>query len=168
MALDQQRLITAALYNRLHAEAFQQSWAACLKLDGRVHTIEVDVHALSPTPEQAIFSRDMCEALDKELAYNGSWVVQWVKPMPVGNLLCNPPEYSQVNFLWLDEDGDVQFTIEAEHNIITLLSSGKIHWMDQCNQGWEAWKKQMRDVLDPTEGETYKAALGEKPKSQRG
>ena len=75
--------------------------------------------------------------------------------------------------MWLDRDGDVQFSQEWQANDGELLTfddvviAGLESTVEKCEASWQAWKTLMLDVIDPAQGQTFNKAGGETPTSAR-
>jgi hypothetical protein len=136
-------------------------------------------HPYSPSIEahQMLWARDMLVRLNKELHHDGAWVACFTHP----SRLTEPEvmadgghrEYRRVCLLWLDKDGDVQFTWDwlADHiadvrDFATLMLHGP-HWvMQQLEEAHRLWSI-AQETLDLQEGQTFKRAQGERAPSTR-
>lgn len=132
-----------------------------------------DMPAVRPVPEQQMFAADMAAALNRALHHDGAWLVAFTHPethvmgLPlIGSSV--PVPFGRWVALWIDGDGDPQFTMDNEDPFVECLVSGVQYWIEQAEQAWQRWKYHMRDVLDPRPGETFKRALGEQPSGDRG
>jgi hypothetical protein len=139
----------------------------------------VSHHPGSPQldPAQMIWARDVLQALNRELHHDGAWVVCFTDPAPPQgqwHVLDMPThwEYRRYCLIWLDKDGDPQFTMEwvAGENSgflcwADVLLAGLHSTMEKAEGSWQIWKSMMVDVIEPGEGQTFKRAKGETPTS---
>jgi len=98
--------------------------------------------------------------LNKRVSQGGAWVSAWVNE---GEKLIN---------LWLDKDGDVQFTVETDAaDLFHPVEYRRLDLDDivaNCFEAWRLWHHHMVDVLEVREGrDTYRRAQGEQPPSAR-
>jgi hypothetical protein len=146
--------VTPTLLRRFAVEAEAESklphyYAIVLRDDNDV----VAHHPFGPQldPAQMIWARDVLVGLNKELHHDGAWVVVFTDPLPIvlQTVLHNAPthmEYGRYALIWIDSDGDPQFTME---------------WINGENSGF----KDFADVLlagialDHAEGEALLADL---------
>lgn len=140
---------------RYATEADNGPWYAVFgRTGGRLITTHKD-QVWTPEPEavQRLFTDDMAAALNQELAHDGAWVVLLTSPiMEEGGLVVSAErEYGRFCFIWMDKDGDIQFTIENEEPLWVVLAQQKLHWMEQAEQAWQAWYFHMREVLAPSD-----------------
>lgn len=176
--IDDKLLNTPALRMRLDAEARFEEGGGTYRgfalrsggvLDGHILRL-TSLGNPPPLDEmQVMFGQDMVRVLNRHLHHDGAWVVLFTHPshvhkagpidLPVVGGL--PTMYGRFAFLWMDRDGDVQFTMDSVSDFFEVLSEGPDPWIERAEQAWQNWKHVMRDVLAPKEGETYKRALGE-------
>lgn len=174
-------LITPALLRRFHAEAELEGgdgryYAIVRCQDGKILAHHPGAPLLMP--EQALWAGDVITLLNRELHHDGAWVVVFTHPIPpqLDHVLHDPRhwEYGRYVLLWLDRDGDVQIPYEWVKGESELLD-----WADvmlagiecvghKCEGAWQTWHMLMRQVIDPQEGETYKRAQGQAPKTSAG
>lgn len=123
--------------------------------------------ALNPEPEQYMFAEDMLRLLNRELHHDGMWVIVFTHPGPFNPIVATT-EYSRFGFIWLDSDGDPQFTMDwakgecEELDFTDVLMSGIESWADRCEAAWEQWNLYMRKVLQPKQDQLVKKAQGQK------
>lgn len=174
-------ILSAALLRRFEAEGELQGgegryYGMILRDDGSplVH------HPIAPSldPVQTIWAVDLLHLLNRELHHDGAWVVVFTHPQPteMGNILLNPSHarYGRYAIMWMDADGDVQFSMEWERGVTSDLKE----WPDVVAEGieakankaeaaWQAWYLAMRKVLEVKDGvHTFKRAKGEQAPSQ--
>jgi len=141
-----------------------QFYAVIHKADGSF----TDHNPYSPEldPMQAEFARDCLRLFNRELHHDGAWVAIFTHPKPAGPLqTCT--EYARFGFIFIDKDGDAQFTVDWEDGTGELLDfsdcllAGIDAWGDIAEAAWESWHTLMREALDPSEGQLIKKAQGQ-------
>jgi hypothetical protein len=169
-------LLTPTLLRRFEAEAVLEGgngqFYALIRLsNGKL----LSHHPGSPPiiAEQSMWADDVLRALNRELHHDGAWVVVFTAPQPLatGTAIFAQPdhvEYGRYVIMWMDADGDVQFSMEWVQNESDLLDfadvliAGLESTMAKAEACWEAWHMHMRQVLDPQEGQTFKRARGQR------
>lgn len=114
---------------------------------------------LDPSVEQFSFAMSLCTELNKEMHHNGAWLVAWTHPPHAAEALrVNPAlEWRRLVMLFLDKDGDPQFTIDSVRPWPDIAVSGVHHFVDQAEQGIQMWREQM-DALELKENQTIQLA----------
>lgn len=165
--MDEKLLFTPALSSRYHAEADGLGYWMVVTTRSGLQTIRTGCD--KPMPEQEMFCRDMGRVLNRHLHHDGAWIVGLVDPKPelTIDLSGAGRDYDRALMIWVDEDGDPQFTVEIEDLWWRILAKGPDHWIEKAETAWRRWHHHMREVLEPKNGETYKRAQGEAPPSQR-
>jgi hypothetical protein len=175
-------LVTPALLQRFEGEAHLEGgngqYFAFVRLrDGRL----LGHHPGSPQiiAEQTMWADDVLRALNRDLHHDGAWVVVFTAPQPVasnGSAIYVQPdrvEYGRYAIMWLDEDGDVAFSMEwvqGESDLLDfadVLLAGLPSTMEKAEGCWQLWHTAMREVLAPAEGQTFKRARGQRAASTR-
>lgn len=118
-----------------------------------------------PRPEYKMFAIDIMTALNSKMANGGAWIVQWSDPRPVEAIILTGAEYRRFVIVWMDEDGDPQFTIEWDDDFKEALAAGLDPWLERAASAWGQWRHYMREVLDPRADQLFKKAKGEKAPS---
>lgn len=180
--LDEKLLITPFLLRRFEAEAHVDGgdgrhYALIRRPDGDF----LSHHPGSPMldPAQSLWTGDVLRLLNRELHHDGAWVCVWTHPMPVpleSVIHINPhSEYGRYALIWLDQDGDPQFTVEWERGITTdlqdfaaVLLQGINATAQKAEAAWQIWRTYMREVLDPQPDQLIRRAQGELPKAANG
>lgn len=100
--------------------------------------LDIDPHEI-----QQIFARDLREALQKDLHHDGIWAVGWTNPPSSGEVVATEGDnvWGRLAILWLDEDGDPQFTFESEENVIEIISNGVMYYLELCAKAHFAYSK---------------------------
>ncbi len=167
---DDELLNTPVLRQRLVSEATMNggngSFRAMFRLpsNGNIHAVGVGATELAI--DQRVFAEDMADVLNRNLSFGGAWIVGFTHPAVVSVLnVLALPEYGRWFFLWCDEDGDPQFSIENDDPFTHTLMKGPDWWIESAADAHASWKYHMRDVLELTPGQTYKRAQGERAQS---
>ena len=152
---------------RLHAEAMDTPFIAWIeRSNGEI--LEY-AKGRSPKPEFKMFAMDIMKALNRHMPNGGAWIVQWSDPKPYEAeshaILLEATEYGRFVIIWIDVDGDPQFTIEFDDDFKEALRAGVDPWMERAASAWKQWHMMMHEVLDPAEDQQFKKARGEKPPS---
>lgn len=155
--MDDDLLLSQTLMNRFGIEAqlnAPEKSTAAVFLRGSNGMMKV-IGSYKPDLAEKMVAEFMVTALNKRIPQGGRWVTAW---LGTGAMFL---------MIWLDQDGDPQFTVEIEEDAPGIVAVHFDHWINQAYEAWENWHHMMRDVLDPQDGETYKKAQGERPQSGR-
>jgi len=160
--LDNNLLTTPILLRRLALEADEGPfWTLVAGSNGETFARLLTKPISPPMPEQQMFAYDMLWELNEHLHHDGAWFVGFTHPLdPVIPLIASR-HYSRFYFLWIDRDGDPQFTLENDENFSLVLEAGPDEWMEHAEDSWQQWHLLMRKVLAPSDHQTFKRALGE-------
>ena len=164
--LDITLLTTPVLIRRLSLEADEGPfWVLGTYSNGKRFALLPEKPIPPPVEEQKVFASDMVQMLNEDLHHDGAWFVGFTNPLdPVIPFLAST-YYGRFFFLWIDQDGDPQFTIENDEQFWQVLQAGPDEWLGHAETSWQQWHLMMRKVLAPSEHQTFKRALGEKPPS---
>ena len=164
--LDDDLIRSPTIDERLHAEAMDRAFVAWIeRSNGDV--LEY-AKGREPKPEFKMFAIDIMKALNHWMPNGGAWIVQWSDPKPLaeGNvIMLGDAEYKRFVIIWIDVDGDPQFTIEYDDDFKEALQLGPDPWLERGASAWNQWRMMMHEVLDPSEEQQFKKAQGEKPPS---
>jgi hypothetical protein len=123
---------------------------------------------------QMAWAQRMLALLNIELHHDGAWVIVFTHPHSLIVSL-TAPQYRQFRIMWLDVDGDPQFTLEWAHgeahdefDFAAVVLTGIEAWGQKCEECWLHWHRLMRETLEPAEGQTFRRARGERPHSMNG
>lgn len=126
-------------------------------------------------PYQMAWASDILKLLNRELHHDGAWVIVFTHPAPWSEMemirFGGDSEYDRYAIIWLDADGDPQFSVEWEkgtdelRDFTAILLQGATATIAKCESAWQTWNLHMRHVLQPTEGQLYRRAKGERPPS---
>lgn len=177
--LREQDILSAALLQRFQLEgevgdADGRHYGLILRDDGNLFCHHPG--SPSPSPDQLMWAGDVLKKLNRELHHDGAWVVVFTHVLPVSieSVLHNAThaDYGRYALIWLDQDGDAQFTVEWEAGITTdlvdftaILLAGIHSTVQKCDAAWTTWDHHMRHVLKPKAGQTFKRAKGERAPS---
>jgi hypothetical protein len=121
---------------------------------------------------QLLWASRILKLLNRELHHDGAWVVVFTHPAKVSfeTVLHATPRsayYMRYGLIFVDRDGDPQFTLDWLHgdnadlaDFTAVVLAGIESTAQKCEHAW-----QMADlanqVLERKEGQTYKRARGE-------
>lgn len=169
--------LTGKLNSRMHLygsnvrrDADGDYFAVVTRSNGLVHPFATDQFANDP-PDDARrgFLQSLCWNLNRNLRHDGAWICAWTHPglavvQGDGTMSRQPTRFV---LLWVDKDGDPQFTVENEEPFWRAGQASLDHWLEEAETGWTTWFHHMRTVPGVTSHETYKKAQGETPPSLR-
>ena len=169
-------LLTKALLQRFAGEAVLEGGNGQYYAFVRLSNGNLLAHHPGSPPivaEQTMWASDVLRRLNRELHHDGAWVVVFTAPQPGGEGIAiyaqpNHVEYARYVIMWMDSDGDVQFSMEWVKNESDLLDfadvliAGLESTMGKAEAAWETWHRAMRQVIDPKEGQTYARAKGQR------
>lgn len=156
--LDDDLLVSLALQIRIQDEADFESglkdqpyWCAVERSNGDFKAFE---SGYKPEFHEILIAEQIIQALNKEIAHDGAWVVLWTD---------NGTRFAM---LWVDGDGDVQFTCDVDEDGAGMVEKADLYvWIGQAEEAWQSWHHNMVTVLDPTEDQLFKRAQGQRPPS---
>lgn len=108
---------------------------------------------LDPPSYQQLFAEQAAIMLNEECAHDGAWIVGFTHAPEFDHLLRPNPNYEwrRMIKLWMDSDGDVQFSTDCIEPFHKVLSVSPESFIEQSEEAYKQWKNLMRDALDPKE-----------------
>lgn len=180
--LDDRVLINVALLRRFELEgsfegADGRYYALIRRRDGDL----LSHHPIGPQvdPQQMLWAGRVLGLLNRELHHDGAWVLVFTHPRPPRALtVIEDPKhwlYDRYCLLWVDQDGDVQFTVEWQkgdgelYDFTDVVLAGIESTTAKCESAWQLWHTMMRQVpeIKANDPRTYKRAAGERAPSVR-
>lgn len=119
---------------------------------------------IDPHEMQKQFVVELQKLLQRNAHFDGLWIVGYTHPPSVYGVLTDTENcWNRLIMIWLDEDGDPQFTLESERPFIEQFSDGPDYWIEQAHNAYEAYKpifgrKAMKDDMLLKEGVHQKKA----------
>jgi hypothetical protein len=180
--LDDRTLINPDLLRRFELEgqfegADGRYYALIRRQDGNL----LAHHPTGPQvdPQQMLWGGRVLGLLNRELHHDGAWVLVFTHPKPPewSRPIDDPKHwlYDRYCLLWIDEDGDVQFTVEWSkgdgelYDFTDVIFAGIESTVAKCDGAWQTWHTMMRQVPEIKQGDarTFKRAKGERAPSAR-
>jgi hypothetical protein len=177
--LDDRTLLTPVLLQRFRLEGEYEGgdgryYALMLRSDGNLLSHHPGAPMLDPM--QSMWAADVLKLFNRELHHDGAWVVCFTHLPPINKDAAIVPkhaEYHRYCLIWLDADGDPQFTMDWANGETELLDfadvmlAGIVSTGMKAEASWQVWHQKMRKLIDPKEGQTFKRAKGETAASLR-
>jgi hypothetical protein len=179
MHISESLVITPTLLRRFQAEGEMEEG------DGRYYGViqrdngDLLVHhpaSLSAVAPQLLWAGEVLRLLNRELHHDGAWVLVFTHPhsVPGPSVLhqAGHAEYRRYGLIWLDADGDPQFTMEWQHGTAELPSftdvmlAGIESTAQKAEQAWMLWDDSHK-TLDLKAEQTFKRAQGQRAPSAR-
>lgn len=152
-------LDSKAVTNRLHAEAtFDCSegdgtkghfWCLTQVPSDRCVGVRMNftpsMTDIEPHELQKSFAKELLLALNKEVGHDGGWVVGFTHPPAAWHAfhVDGDNAWARMFCLWLDADGDPQFTFDTELPFVEVYGSGTDGYIQQCSQAYREWEKML-------------------------
>lgn len=176
-------LVTPTLLQRFELEAGLEGGnehkycGVILREDGDIfvhHPVSAALDSM-----QMLWAARALKLLNRELHHDGAWVVVFTHPMPVefesaAHASPRSSYYQRYALIWIDQDGDPQFSQEWQNgqdteliDFTAVILCGIESTAQKCEASWQTWHLMMRKVLEVKEGQgkTYKRARGERAPS---
>lgn len=148
----------------LDAEAADGPWWVLADFGPRYEAGRSAQSVPAPGIVQQMWAQEIATRLQKELHHDGFWIVVFVDPMEPSIFVAQDGHstvFRAVRLIWLDADGDFQFTVEINERFGRIMSEPTDSWLQQCEQSWQQWKVLHNEVLDPQAAETIKFNQGQ-------
>lgn len=124
---------------------------------------DVDPHEM-----QQMFAGDLAKRLMKQASMGGGWIVGFTHPPHSSNAMRIDGDnaWNRLIMLWLNESGDVQFTVESEIQFISMIENGAARYVGMCEEAWSKWddiygKKAMKEDFGIKDHQVLHLAQGE-------
>ncbi|MCC6775638.1 MAG: hypothetical protein IT537_03220 [Hyphomicrobiales bacterium] len=173
-------IVTPTLLRRFELEAVAedgngQHYAVILRDDGSILAHNPGSPELAP--DQLMWAGDVLRLLNRELHHDGAWVVVFthVQPVTLEHILLAAPShatYDRYCLIWVDQDGDAQFTMDWRQNECELLDwpdvllAGLESTAQKAEMSWTLWHHHMREIPEVKKSQTYRKAKGERAPSE--
>lgn len=172
--LDDDLLITPFLKRRLategrYADGDGSVWVILTRSNGqRVEVLSQAAAGWYPLKEQREFAHMLAQLLNAQIPHDGRWIVAFTHPSETTTEFhekIGEVYYNRWFALWVDKDGDPQFTMDNENRFDEVMAVPLFKWVSDAEQAWTNWKHHMRDVLGDKrmEAASIKRAQGQEP-----
>ena len=95
-----------------------------------------------PHPAQCSMAAFVSDKLNRNEHHDGLWVVGWTHPPTVNDLIKSGDGnecWGRLIMLWLDEDGDPQFTVESDNDFTEMIEAGDQYYVGLAAEAWTKW-----------------------------
>ncbi len=122
---------------------------------------------VEPHEIQKGFADQLVRQLNREVGHDGGWIVGFTHPPYRGDAIRVDGDnvWGRMFFLWLDKDGDPQFTFDTDLPFVEVFGSGIEGYLNQCEKAYHEWEKvlgkQGLKDLGIKEDQLIKEALGQ-------
>lgn len=187
--MEDKLLITKATQKRLNLEAEADGdmpapnpplWYAVMETEAGIQHVEShhvwNHHAMvvdrpRPLENQIVWAECLVRLLNKHVGFDGSWLVEFTHYPDLGTCLSVDPDlnWRRIVLIWMDKDGDVQFSSEITDPFVHVISTQPEHWIEQMTEAYENWKDIMKKSFEKQKKAfTYNEAQGEVAPSSKG
>lgn len=124
------------------------------------------VFDVDPHDMQMAFASELRWRLQQNIGHDGLWIAGWTHPP--GNdqtiRVDGDNAWNRLVMVWLDGDGDPQFTVESDLPFVEMISRGGYYYIEMAEEAYQAYVeayglKAMKDDLGLGEDQMTKAAL---------
>ena len=165
-------LVTSTLRERLQEEADMMTgeanskwWAGFIRSNAEFRQFPMMYVA---DYSEVMVAENLLRMLNKELHHDGAWIAQWIPVVSLEHHYLTGNQFGvRLNAIWIDEDGDPQFTVEFDQDAYGMAAYPLLGWISQCADAWGLWYKHMREILAPNDNQLFKRAKGQKRISAR-
>lgn len=119
----------------------------------------------APHPIQVQFAKNLQDVLMREANFDGLWIVGWTHPPTKYAVLTEMDNaWQRLVLIWLDADGDPQYTIDYDKPVIQIISDGIDLHAQKAVDAHDQWREiyghdVMKDDMMLTEDQVSKKAL---------
>jgi hypothetical protein len=118
-----------------------------------------------PHEDQQAFAHKIMGELQQQAHFNGLWLVGFTHPPTTyGTITDTDNCWGRSIFIWFDEDGDPQYTLESDLPFIKQLAMGAQYYVGLAQQAHQSWKEMygaaaMKQDMMLKEAQSSRAAL---------
>lgn len=128
-------------------------WAAIMRQDGHV-VIETNYPPSEfegPDISQQEWAIGNVKFLNREISHDGAWIIAFTHPPENAEQFKVTPDYNwrRIVKLFMDRDGDIQFSTENMEPFHIMYSVGPHHYAQQSEEAYQKWKELMRSAMAP-------------------
>ena len=146
-------------------------WFVAPEGDSKRGSVEIrnfkpSVFDIDPHELQKIFAQELQMKLQKEIHYDGLWVVGWTHPPATYDVIRTDGDncWGRLAIIWLDCDADPQYTVESELEFAEILQNGKDYYVKLAEEAHQSWletygHKVMKSDMGLREDQLTKSAL---------
>lgn len=122
------------------------------------------VFDIDPHPMQKNLAEELLRSLNREVGHDGGWIVGFSHPPASHNLIRSDGDnvFARMFCIWLDEDGDPQFTYETDEDMAMVIQTGSHYFTQMCEESYQKWLdllgKQSRKELGIKDSDLTKLA----------
>lgn len=120
---------------------------------------------VAPHPIQVQFAKNLLDILMKELHFNGLWIVGWTHPPTSYAALTEMDNaWQRLIIIWLDQDGDPQYTIDYDKPVVEIIADGLELHAKKAEDAHQQWRQiysdtAMREDMALTEDQQKRMTL---------
>ena len=148
----------------------KQYWVVVPQADTGRGVVELknfkpNLQDVEPHEMQQHFAVEVQNLLQQEAHFDGSWIVGFTHPPNAYGVLTDTENcWNRLIMIWLDEDGDPQFTLESERPFIQQFEDGPNYWVEMAHNAYKAYKpmfgkEAMKSDMLLRDGDQHRPAL---------
>lgn len=119
-----------------------------------------------PHDHQKGMALQLRQALQKEISFDGVWIVGWTHPPSVDSAIRIDGDnaWNRLIVAWLDKDADWQFTCEFDSPLWEMVQNGIVYYLEAIENSWHQWdenfgRKALKHNFEIKESEQKAATL---------
>jgi hypothetical protein len=126
---------------------------------------EENLQNADPHELQQDFAKKIMSSLMAHASFDGLWIVGFTHPPTTYGVITGTENcWNRLIAIWLDEDGDPQYTVESDFPFVQQVNMGDQYYVGLAVQAHEQWKemygrKAMKSDMMLKDSQTTKAAL---------
>lgn len=146
---------SSVIKNRLTAEACfecnhgislkKHYWVQVPESDTKTGSIELKnykagIQDCDPHEMQQQFAISLQRSLMENANFDGLWIVGFTHPPSTYEVLTDTGNcWNRLIMIWLDEDGDPQFTVESDRDFANMLEDSPEYWIERAVEAYQAY-----------------------------